>query len=569
MCGIAGIFDRERPIGAVELDRFTDSLAHRGPDGRGTWIGEGIGLGHRRLSILDPTPAGACPMRYRAPDGREFLITFNGEVYNFLELRRELERLGHRFHSDTDTEVVVASWAQWGPGCLERFNGMWGFAIWNVTERTLVLVRDRFGIKPLYYAIQGSRLAFASEIKAFLSLDGFRRELDFEFAGLAVDHSQKLEGSTDRTLMEGLRKLMPGHWLSLDGRGEVSIRKWWDTKEHLVDVPKTREDRVEAFREILLDAVALRMRSDVPVGTCLSGGIDSSAVASCMALLHREGAGTLERCPEDWRSAFVAAFPGTFIDETDYALEVAKHVGARPVVWNFDPAEAVGLVLQSAWAMEDVYPGVAVPVWSLYQRMRQAGVYVSLDGHGGDELLGGYTWYLDWPMDGVNANLDADFHRNLLPSILRNYDRCSMAHGIEVRMPLMDWRLVCLAFSLPAEDKMGGGFTKRVLRDATKGVMPESIRTRRSKFGFNSPMIEWYNGGMIPMLAEGMAHPYFLENSWWDGAALRRDVMSRCAARSWTMADWELSLGIWTKISLVHWIRMFIDGEDLGQRVGS
>jgi asparagine synthase (glutamine-hydrolysing) len=563
MCGIAGILDLATPISPETLDRFTDSLAHRGPDGRGTWIGPGIGLGHRRLSILDPTDAGACPMEHVAPDGRRFRITFNGEVYNFLELRAELEGEGWRFRSDTDTEVVVASFARWGRGCQERFNGMWAFAIWDESARSLFMSRDRFGVKPLYYSAAGTRIAFASEIKAFASLDGFRRELDLEVAAVSVERSQALEGGSDRTLMKGLNKLMPGHWLEVDREGRVTGGRWWNTMDHLVEVPSSRDERVARFRELFLDAVALRMRSDVAVGTCLSGGIDSTAVASAMGWLHGEGRGELRRAPREWRRSFVASFPGSFIDETEHATDAARHAGCEPSYWVFDPKRALDDLLDSVWSMEEVYPGVAVPIWSLYREMRRAGVFVSLDGHGGDELLGGYTWYLDWPMDKVNANLESDFHRTLLPSILRNYDRCSMAHGIEVRMPFMDWRLVCLAFSLPPEDKIGGGFTKRVVRDALAGIMPDSIRRRRSKFGFNSPMIEWYNGGMIPLLSEVMSHPYWLESPWWNGAEVRRDVLGRCAAKSWTMSDWNLSLETWSKLNIVLWTRMFVDGEVL------
>lgn len=563
MCGIAGILSPGHGIDPGRLDRFTDSLAHRGPDGRGTWIGDGIGLGHRRLAILDLSEAGACPMEYRTPDGRVLRITYNGEVYDFLELRKELESLGHRFRTSTDTEIVAAAYAQWGKECQSRFNGMWAFAIWDESNRKLFLSRDRFGIKPLYYSVQDGEFVFASEIKAFVSLDGFRRVLDEEMAVRSLGSSQSAEGTSDRTLMRDLRRLLPGHCIEVGMDGHATIERWWDTLSRKIDVPSVRADRVDKFRQILLDAVAIRMRSDVPVGTCLSGGIDSTAVASCMAALHGGDCSRLERTPKDWRRAYVASFPGSSIDETEYAMKAVHHVGADPRIWSFESAEAISHLLQSVWSMEEVYPGIAVPVWCLYREMRKDRVVVSLDGHGGDELLGGYTWYLDWPMSQVNANLEADFHRNLLPSILRNYDRCSMAHGIEVRMPLMDWRLVTYAFSLSAEEKIGGGHTKRILRDAMEGIMPESIRNRRSKFGFNSPMIEWYNGGLVPKLSRWTSHPYWLESPWWNGPELRKQILAKSAARAWTMADWSESLEVWTRLNLTLWIRMFIDGEPL------
>ena len=565
MCGIAGIVWTDDPAHSVDrgsLDRLTDSLAHRGPDGRGVLLDGPVGLGHRRLAILDLSDAGANPLRYQAPDGRTLWIAYNGEVYNFLELRRELESLGHAFRTATDTEVVAAAYAQWGEGCQERLNGMWAFAIWEPAGRSLFLSRDRFAIKPLYYLEQGGRFCFASEIKAFLALDGFVPACDESLVPLLLANPGRYEGVTDRTLLAGVRRLPGGHSLRLGPDGALAVRRWWDTAAHLPEVPARYEEQVERFRELFLDAVRIRMRSDVPVGTCLSGGVDSSAVAAAMAWLHGGTGAELGRCPEDWRRAYVAAFPGTAIDERDYADEAARCAGARPVIWNFDPDEALGCLLDSVWSMEEVYFGVAVPAWALYREMRRGGTVVSLDGHGADELLGGYTWYLDLPMDEVNGRLDADFHRDLLPAILRNFDRCSMAHGIEVRMPFMDWRLVCFCAALPAEAKIGGGYTKRILRDAMRGVMAEKNRLRRSKFGFNSPMIEWYNGGLAPLIERITSSPMFLESPHWDGPGLRASVMDKTRRRAWTMADWVESLGAWTRMNVVLW-RMLFETREL------
>lgn len=565
MCGIAGIVwthDPTRPVDRGGLDRLTDSLAHRGPDGRGVHLDGPVGLGHRRLAILDLSSAGANPLRYLAPDGREFWITYNGEVYNFLELRRELEALGHRFLTETDTEVVAAAYAQWGEDCQARLNGMWAFAVWVPAARTLFLSRDRFAIKPLYYLDQGGRFCFASELKAFAALDGYSPACDESVIPLLLANPGRHEGTSDLTLYAGVRRLPGGHCLRIGPDGAPVIRRWWDTAAHLPEVPQDYEEQVERFRELFLDAVRIRMRSDVPVGTCLSGGVDSSAVASAMAWLHDRRSGELGRCPEDWRRAYVAAFPGTVIDEREYADVSARHAGARPTYWNFDPEEALGCLLDSVWAMEEVYFGVAVPAWALYREMRRGGTPVSIDGHGADEMLGGYTWYLDQPMGALNRRLDADFHRDLLPAILRNYDRCSMAHGIEVRMPFMDWRLVCFCAALPAEAKIGGGHTKRILRDALRGVMHEKNRLRQSKFGFNSPMIEWFNGGLAPLIDRVTGSELFLGSPHWDGPGLRAQVMDKCRRRAWTMADWNTTLGIWTRMNVVLW-RMLFETREL------
>lgn len=558
MCGITGILNLNSPIDAAELDRFTDALSHRGPDGRGTFIDGNFGLGHRRLAILDLSESGKCPMPYGGSDGKRYWITYNGEVYNFLELRKELEKLGHRFHTQTDTEVVVAAYSQWNEDCLPKFNGMWAFAIWDTVEKTLFLARDRYAVKPLYY-MMSNRFVFASEIKAFLALDGFSPEIDNDvIATKILKNSYSYEGITDNTIMQGVRRLCGGYYLTINNRGEIICKKWWETAANIPRVPVKYEDQIEQFRELFVDAVRIRMRSDVPVGTCLSGGVDSSSVASSMAWLHNKKTG-LERCPKDWQRTFIATFPDSKIDEREYADAIVRHIGAKPHYWKFDDHEALKHVIDSVWATEDVYGGLNVPIWGTYRELRNNNVIVSLDGHGGDELLAGYTWYLDWPIGRVNQNLYSDFHTTLLPAILRNYDRCSMAHGIEVRMPFMDWRLVTFTFGLQAEAKIGGGQTKRILRDAMSGILPEQIRLRRSKIGFNSPMIEWYNGGMIHLMEKIMNHKLWLESPFWNGHELRNYALTKTKARAWKYDDWGTSLHIWTLMNIVIWQMLFVE----------
>lgn len=545
------------------IGQFTEALAHRGPDGCGLHVDGGLALGHRRLAILDPRPEGNCPMEYVTPFGQRSWITFNGEVYNFVEIRRELEAAGWRFKTQTDTEVIAASWAYWGKECLTRFNGMWAFAIWTPEKQELVLSRDRFGVKPLYYYMDSHRLCFASEAKAFIKLDGFTPELDMAVAETAMKHGFAYEGSTDGYLFKGVRRLPAGHLLTMNGSGEIKVERWWDTAAHIPQVPDKFEEQVERFRDIFLDAVRIRMRSDVPVGSCLSGGIDSSSVVSCMSLLNQRGA-LAERVPSDWRQTFVASFPGTVLDERAYAEEVIKATGTRPYIWNFDPKEGLELIPDSVWSLEDVYSGLVVPVWALYREMRRAGTVVSLDGHGSDEMLMGYTWYLDWPVREVNQRLYNDFHFSLLPAILRNYDRCSMAHGIEVRMPFMDWRLVTYCFGLPALSKAGDSWTKRVLRSAMRGIVPEVVLDRRTKIGFNSPMIEWFNGGLANMVEILAKHPLWRESPFWNGPELANQVLARSRAKAWTTADWGLSLETWTRMNLVLWYIMFVEGVKPG-----
>lgn len=561
MCGIAGILNIGENVDSEVLDRFTDSLAHRGPDGRGTFINRNIGLGHRRLAILDLSDSGKCPMSYGGKSGNRYWITYNGEIYNFLELRSELEKLGHTFKTKTDTEVILASYAEWGKDCLFRFNGMWAFAIWDAAQRNLFIARDRFGIKPLYYHAGSSRFAFASEIKAFLSLDNFKPELNEDIIPFIIQSSYAYEGNTDQTLLKGVSRLLPGHYISVNRERKVELKKWWETSEHIPEIPKKYEEQVEQFRSIFLDSVRIRMRSDVPIGTSLSGGIDSGSVASAMFRLHQNNSENLERCSDDWQRTFIATFPGTMLDEKKYADEVVNHIKSVPYCWNFKQEDFLNNFVDSVWSMEDVYGGLTKPIWNTYREMRKNNVIVSLDGHGADELLCGYTWYLGWPVKDVNKFLYNDFHFSLLPSILRNYDRCSMAHGVEVRMPFMDWRLVTFSFGLPAGSKIGEGYTKRILRDSMKDILPEKIRKRISKIGFNSPMIELFNESMAPFLQKIVNHPLWNESKFWDGKLWKEKVLDKTLSKSWTYEDWGETLNIWTLINIVLWQLLFIYQE--------
>ncbi|MEM3432910.1 MAG: asparagine synthase (glutamine-hydrolyzing) [Candidatus Methanomethyliaceae archaeon] len=304
MCGICGIWNLNgRPATADEIRAMADMLAHRGPDAEGYYLDGPLALGHRRLAILDLTPTGNQPMGYA--NGRNW-ITYNGEIYNFLELRAELEQKGYAFRSGSDTEVILAAYAAWGPECVLRFNGMWAFAIWDSLERRLFLARDRFGIKPLYYLHESDRFAFASEMKAFLRLAGFtpRANLRVLKAELLDVHSQ--EWGED-CLLIGIRRLPPGCYLQVGADGQIRTHKWWCTRDHLPDVPARFDDHVEHFRLLFEDACRLRLRSDVPIATCLSGGIDSSSVVCTLAEVAKQGTA---RIAPAWQRAFIASFPG-------------------------------------------------------------------------------------------------------------------------------------------------------------------------------------------------------------------------------------------------------------------
>ena len=556
MCGITGIYSLTGAVPRRAIDEFTDSLAHRGPDGRGVYINNNVALGHRRLAILDLSDAGACPMRYTTLDGRELYITFNGEVFNFLELRAELEGKGYRFRSSTDTEVIAAAYAEWGERCVYRFNGMWAFAIFDCRSRNLFLSRDRFGVKPLYLLQNSQRIAFASEIKAFLALDTTSLTFNSDVV-TPVWERYRYDGKTPHTVAREITSLLAGHNALITPDGSVNITKWWNTRDHLPVVPERYEDQVALFRDLFLDAVRIRLRSDVPIATCLSGGIDSSAVATAISYLKNIKSESGDRSASSWQNSFVATFPGSFLDEERFAAEIIKATGATPHYLPITARSGLECVVDSVWSLDEPSGGLATSVWMLYRKLRQDKIVVSLDGHGGDELLGGYGWYMQQPIRELNSTLYSDFHENLLPTILRNYDRCSMAHGIEVRMPLMDYRLVSFAHALPATSKMGGGYLKRILRDATKDFMPQVINERHGKIGFNSPLIEWLNGDLAKLLERVFSHDSYLSLPFNDTRTIAAQILGKCRDKSWVKADWDLAYKVTVLLNLSLWRIMF------------
>ncbi len=570
MCGITGILDFVHGGRGDLIDRFTDALAHRGPDGRGTYCDGPISLGHRRLAILDPSADGACPMSVSCPDGATLVITFNGEIYNFLELRAELITYGYRFHTETDTEVIAAAFHKWGADCQLRFNGMWAFAIWNAATQTLFLSRDRFGVKPLYVAVQGTRVSFASEIKAFLALPDFRAQLSVDSASAFFANPVAYDGTVLSTALVGVHRMPPGHSLTITSQGARGFERWWETREHLPSVPVRYADQVDAFRELFLNAVRVRMRADVRIGTSLSGGLDSSAVASSVAHLARGAHGDLTRCATDWQRTFIATFPGDSVDEQPYADAVVAHTKARPTYTAFDASTAIHDIADSVWALDDLSGAPAVPVFNNYRAMRTHGVVVTLDGHGGDELLAGYDWYRDVPPEQLNAALYADLHRTHLPTILRNFDGCSMAHGVEVRSPFLDVNLVTFACALPSDAKLHEKVSKRILRDAMHGIMPDVIRTRTSKLGFESPLVAWANESLGPLLVAASR-----TDAWRDApatahaATVATIVQERTLARRWS-ADDRVALSLaWRLLAYVLWRERFLDETHLSVSLSS
>jgi asparagine synthase (glutamine-hydrolysing) len=375
VCGIVGWLG-EAPFSAERLEQATQRLHHRGPDDGGTWSTERgrVAFGHRRLSILDLSSAGHQP--FVTSDGRHAIV-YNGEVYNFEALRRELEALGHRFRSRCDTEVILEGYRAWGDSVVQRLRGMFAFAIWDAPRHRLFLARDRLGIKPLYYHWDGRTFAFASELKAFDPLPA----LDFSVDDTALfDFLTYLYIPAPKTPYQRIRKLAPGHTLGfLDGR--VLIERYWDVDFHRVGPRRTEADAVAALRDVLADAVNAHLVADVPVGCLLSGGVDSSGVA---ALATRSGVPL---------RTYSIGFDDASDDETPFAREVANAIGARHTEARVSLTTARGLTERiPEWYDEPFGDTSAIPTFMVSQVARKD-VKVALSGDGGDEVFGGYESY--------------------------------------------------------------------------------------------------------------------------------------------------------------------------------
>jgi len=388
MCGIAGIFSlRGLKVKQDGLKRMTDALSHRGPDGEGFWFDEDekVGLGHRRLSIIDLSEAASQPMEYQSAN---YVITFNGEIYNYLELKNTLLKQGHYFQSDSDTEVLLAAYAQWGEYCLDKVDGMFAFAIWDKKKEVLFCARDRFGEKPFYYHADGEKFVFASELKALWAFGIDRspskgKVYDFLLFNTTSDAKKKEE-----TFYEGIYSLPPSHSLILDKRGQISTKNYWNIDRVKIDDRIELEEAREKFLELLNTSVIRRMRSDVPIGCSLSGGLDSSSILS---LVNRQ----LDK--NSSLSSYSARFQDFELDEGDF---IEKVLSANPnVEGNQIFISEVELQEQFDEVMkiqDEPFGSFSILAQNLvFKAAAKNGTKVMLDGQGADEYLAGYTYFFD------------------------------------------------------------------------------------------------------------------------------------------------------------------------------
>jgi len=548
VCGIFGIVGKTDVVSAEQVRELTDLVAHRGPDGSGTYVEGKVGLGHRRLAIIDLSDDGIQPMRHRH---QPLWVTYNGEIYNYIELRTELQGLGVVFETATDTEVLLNAYLTWGEDCVNHFNGMWAFAIHDTRDNTLFCARDRFGVKPFYYVDTPAAFAFGSEIRQLLPLISRRiadDELvnDFLICGL-TDH-------TSRTFFKGIEKLAPGHSLRVDvSTGKFKAHRYYSPQANARAVSEAEVPRL--LHDLLDDATRLRLRSDVRVGTCLSGGLDSSSVATLAAARHADNS-------NEPFFAITAVSEQASNNEEKYAARIVEQsrLGwkrTRPSYEDF--AATVDALID---VQEEPFGGPSIMMqYEVMKAARANGVTVLLDGQGGDETLLGYQrYYAAWLLDhlrqgGVGGFISAfraaagttpvrklamyligassavvreqayrwsygflknprlpealrrfargarkadvmqmlEITETSLPMLLRFEDKNSMHFAIETRLPFLDYRLVEFGLGLPVGLKLNKGWTKWPLRAAMQKDLPEEICWRKDKVGFAAPDQIWLN----------------------------------------------------------------------------
>lgn len=623
MCGIAGMVhsDPSSPVSSETVQSMCDQIIHRGPDDHGQFVDGPVGMGMRRLSIID-LAGGKQPI---PNEDRSIWVILNGEIYNYKELKQKLEAKGHRFLTSSDTEVIVHLYEERGPDCVIELRGMFAFAVWDSRRQTLLLARDRVGIKPLYYAHTSSGIAFASELKSLLVLPELSREIS---AQAVAEYLVHLCVPGHLSIFESVNKLLPAHRL-IYRNGAISIKRYWSV-EPQPDEMKREEEWVEELNDQLRDAVESHMVADVPVGAFLSGGLDSGSLVALMA----------KASPEPVRT-FTVGFTtevGDF-DERVAAREIATCYGTKHMECLLT-ADVESLLPSIVRAFDEPFAdSSAVPNWLVCGETARH-VKVVLSGLGGDELFGGYERYVglqlgEWyrhipgPLrsmlvklvgsiasgDGASYRVDrlkrfmaagelpveeryrsfisafSDAASILRPDVLNSIgkgvgrysqilkemhlqepldvalcsdmnlylpddlltlsDRISMAHSLEVRVPLVDHKLIEFAFRIPTRFKVSG-FQKKVLfRKAVRSLLPAQHFTR-PKQGFSIPLAYWLRGSLKPMLMDLLDSRQVKESAWFDRANLMKLADEHWSGRQ------NHEVRLWAIICFLAWEREYV-----------
>lgn len=626
MCGFVGIFDTQgqRPVDRDLLSRMNEAQHHRGPDEGGLHCEPGVGLGHRRLSIID-LASGQQPL---FNEDHSIVVVYNGEIYNFSSLARELQQLGHTFRTHSDTEVIVHAWEQWGEECLERFRGMFAFALWDRNRQTLFLARDRMGIKPLYYTLlSDGQLIFGSELKSLLTHPGLVRAFD---AQAVEDYCALGYVPEPKTILKDVRKLSPGYCLSVH-RGDPSCdpRQYWDVPFEVRSSNASEAEWQSPLLERLKEAVNIRLVSEVPLGAFLSGGVDSSAIVALMAGLMDEPVNTCS-----------ISFGDPRYNEANFAAQVAERYQTRHFVEQVE-ADDFALLDKLAFLYDEPFAdSSAIPTYRVCELARKH-VTVALSGDGGDENFAGYRrhrWHMneeqlrrrlpqwlrsplfgflgrvypkmDWApkvfrakttfqalardsmaaylhsvgviseghrrelfspglkreLQGYTALEVFRYHAERAPTdhplsliqyldmktylpgdILTKVDRASMAHSLEVRVPILDHKFVEWVAGLPPQVKLKGREGKHLFKKALEPILPNDI-LYRPKMGFGVPISAWFRGPLRERVRTQLVDGGLAESGLFEPAVVTRLVDEHQSGRRehsatlWSLLMFESSL---------------------------
>ncbi len=629
MCGICGKVNVGRngaPVEPALIRAMMDTIRHRGPDDDGIYVAPGVGLGHLRLSIID---LGSGHQPISNEDGTIWIV-FNGEIYNYRELRAFLLNKGHVFKTQTDTEVIVHLYEELGPACLDRLRGMFAFALWDGKKKTLILARDRVGIKPLYYSLTDEAVVFASEIKAILADSAIDRELA---PGMVDRFLSFLYVPGEETLLKGISKLAPGHYLLLkDGKAE--LREYWDLQFSKPSESLSLKDAENQVSNLLAEAVELHMIADVPVGVLLSGGVDSTAVLSCAA----------ERTDKQISTFTVGFADSAFADERPYARLAAQSYGSSHHDMTITADDFADFLPRYVWHMEE--PVCEPPAVALYYVSKLARNYVKvlLSGEGGDEAFAGYNNYRSimwlerlkhvWPGfngtaswglsqlnswvhsssvakyvplmnatfpdyyysrtstpyrysgNGIGELYSSDFVKSIdkeftiepvrrlfakvkdqgvldqmlyidtktwLPDdLLVKADKMTMANSLELRVPLLDHRLLEFAASLPEDYKLKGATLKYIWKKALSNRVPEKI-LKRKKAGFPVPYEFWLRTNLKDQVRDILTDRKTLQRGYFQKSAVEKLLDANGNSGAYSKEVFSL-------LALELWHRMFFDG---------
>jgi len=586
MCGIGGQFCyKGGEVNRELLNKISDKLIHRGPDGEGKYISDKIGLIHRRLAIIDLTEDGAQPM---SNEDKSLVITFNGEIYNYIELREELKTLGHLFKSNSDTEVILHAYEEWGSACVNRFNGMWAFAIWDSKKQELFCARDRFGIKPFYYTISNGSFFFASEIKAL--------PVNFKPNDKMVNMflAWGMQDCCEETMFDGVYQIEPGFTLTVSKYGISKYHYWIPTINENIsggcDYTK--------LRGLIDNAVRIHLRSDVPVGSCLSGGIDSSVIVSLIT--------------SNKQKTFSAVFENKQFDESKYINKVIKDKKPDCVFVEPTPYRLLKDIDDLIYIQDEPFGSLSIYAQYCVMRLAMGNVKVLLDGQGADELFAGYLGYqvayikglikslhfwtaakesvgfikrhYDFILNSIGETRIRSRYRKCLknvptcedrykppldivlkyelistnlPALLHYEDRNSMAFSIEARVPYLDINLVEYVTKLPLGEKIRNGVSKFSLRESVHGIIPELIRTRKDKMGFVTPEEMWMKNELREFIHGVISSESFKGRKYWNYKEVEK------CYDEFDKGEIKYSWILWRIVCTELWMRRFIDGGKL------